>query len=83
MDITTFIGVAGGSILLIAFIANEFKKLSADSFIYEGLNLIGGFLLAWYAVLLHSVPFIILESIWALVAFRNVLKHLASMAKNR
>ena len=76
MDTTTLIGVAGAAILLIAFIANEMKKLTVESFWYDFLNLVGAALLAWYAILLNSIPFLILEGIWALVSLRDVIKNL-------
>jgi hypothetical protein len=57
MDLTTLIGVTGALLLLIAFIGNEFKKLSIESYTYDFLNLIGGGLLAWYAVLMAPCHF--------------------------
>ena len=83
MDTTTLIGVLGAGTLLVAFIANEMKKLTVDSFWYDFLNLIGAALLAWYAVLLNSIPFLILEGIWALVSLRDVIQRLAGKEKNR
>ncbi len=82
MDATTFIGVLGAGILLIAFIANETGKLRAETFAYDLLNLVGAALLVWYALLLESIPFLILEGIWALVAFRDVFTKLAVRGKN-
>lgn len=83
MDTTTLIGVSGATLLLIAFIANDLKKLRTESLSYNLLNLFGAALLTWYAVLLASIPFLILEGIWALVAFRDVLRRLAGKDKNR
>ena len=82
MDTTTLIGVIGAGLLLCAFIANEFKKLSVESFWYDFINLVGAFFLVWYAVLLNSLPFIVLESIWALVSLRDVVRRLAGKDKN-
>lgn len=73
MDTTTLIGVIGAGLLLIAFIVNELKKLSVDSFWYDLLNLVGAGLLVWYALLLHSWPFVVLEGIWALVSLKDIL----------
>ena len=83
MDTITLIGVAGAGLMLIAFVGNQLGTMSAESLLYDVLNFIGGVLLVWYAVLLHSVPFMILEGIWALVAFRDVIKDLARGGKTR
>ncbi len=82
IDTTLLIGAGGATLLLIAFIANAFKRLSENSKRYHFLNLVGAGLLTWYAVLLDSVPFIILEGIWTLIAGWH-LTRLAREGKNR
>ena len=82
MDSTTLIGVVGAGLLLIAFVGNELGKLNSEDLGYDVLNFIGAALLAWYAVLLESWPFLILEGVWALVALRDVFKDLARKRKN-
>ncbi len=77
MDTTTLIGVIGAGLLLIAFVLNEFKKLSTESLAYDALNLVGASFLVWYAILLQSIPFLVLEGIWALVSLRDVFLDLA------
>ncbi len=74
MDIITIIGALGALIILIAFILLEIEKLSSESMWYDALNLIGGALLAYYAWLLQSWPFLVLNGIWTLVALRDVLR---------
>lgn len=74
MDTTTLTGVIGAAVLLVAFGANKFGKLKTSSFSYDLLNVIGAGLLTWYAVLLNSVPFFVLEGIWTLVALRSILQ---------
>lgn len=74
MDIITIIGALGALIILIAFILLEAEKLSSESTWYDVLNLIGGALLATYAWLLQSWPFLVLNGIWTLVALRDVLR---------
>lgn len=76
MDFITFIGVFGAFLLLVAFIENEYKKFKTNSLAYDLLNLIGAGLLTIYAYLLGSVPFLILEGIWALVALKDVVRRL-------
>jgi hypothetical protein len=74
MDAATLIGVAGASILLVAFVANEFHFWTTESFTYDLANLVGAGLLGWYAYLIGSVPFVILEGVWAAVALRDVMR---------
>ncbi len=73
MSLTTIIGTLGASIILISFILNEIHKLDSESIIYDILNFIGGSLLALYAYILSSTPFLILNIVWAAVALRDVI----------
>lgn len=73
---TLFIGTLGAFLLLVAFCLEQFDVISDKSYAYDGLNLVGAGLLAWYAVLLGSVPFIVLEGIWALVAAYYIARRL-------
>lgn len=67
-------GVIGVGLLLIAFFLNLFYKLSADSWIYLSLNVLGAVLSAVYALFLEVFPFVVLEGIWASFAvYRMVL----------
>ena len=72
MSLTTTIGTIGALIILISFILNEVHKLDSDNLIYDIANFIGGSLLAVYAYLLSSIPFLILNIVWAIVALRDV-----------
>jgi len=73
MDIVLVIGASGMSLLLIAFVLNLFKKIMQDSIVYNVFNIIGSALLVYYAYILNSIPFIILEAVWALFAFYKLM----------
>lgn len=73
MSLTTIIGATGALIILISFILNEIHKLDRDSLIYDIANFIGGSLLAVYAYLLSSIPFLILNIVWTIVALRDII----------
>ena len=63
------VGIVGVTFILIAFILDEFvKKFNQNTVQYNVLNIIGAGLLIWYAYSLISWPFIILNSVWLLVA---------------
>ena len=73
MSSTTIIGTVGALIILISFILNEIHRLDSESFIYDFLNFIGAGLLALYAYILSSIPFLILNIVWAIVALRDII----------
>lgn len=74
----TIIGSLGVGLLLIAFMLNLRRTLSEDSPVYLLMNIVGSGLAAIYAAMTGSVPFIILEAVWAGVAtlrlFRSTKK---------
>ncbi len=83
MDTTTLIGVIGATLLLLAFIGNAVGKMEHDGTGYIIINLVGGVFLVWYASLIGSWPFIVIESVWAIVAFRGLWEKLAGGGKTR
>lgn len=68
------LGSVGLLLLLIAFYLNVTKKIVRNTFIYNGLNLIGALLLVYYAFALNSRIFVLLESIWAFISVYFLLK---------
>ncbi|MFH0890512.1 MAG: hypothetical protein V1856_00580 [Candidatus Liptonbacteria bacterium] len=74
MDPITTIGALGALIILIAFILLETGRWSSEGLAYDLANLIGGALLTYYAWLLQSWPFFVLNGIWTLVALRDVVR---------
>jgi len=67
-NINLVVGIVGMILLLTAFALNLIKKLTERSILYILLNIFGAGLSAYYAYTLNAVPFIILESVWALFA---------------
>jgi len=68
----TLIGTAGASIILIFFLLNQFHRIDRDSIWYDIGNFIGSALLVLYAYLLSSVPFLILNAVWAFVSLKDI-----------
>ncbi|MBW6461614.1 MAG: hypothetical protein K0B07_01035 [DPANN group archaeon] len=58
------IGLPGMVLILIAFVLDEFHKLSVDSKSSILMNIAGSVLLIIYAYTLDSIPFIILNLVW-------------------
>lgn len=73
MTFATTIGVLGAAMLLLAFILNQLHIWKDEYFIYDLCNMIGGGLLVWYALLLSSYPFAVLNGVWGLVSLKDVI----------
>lgn len=72
----TAIGATGAAIILIFFILNELHKISNDSLWYDVGNFLGSFLLLVYAYLLGSIPFLILNTVWAAFSLKEIISDL-------
>lgn len=73
IDIISTIGV---SLILLAFFLNTFKFISDNGKLYFILNIIGGAFACYGSVLLNSLPFIILEGTWSVVALVGLIRSL-------
>lgn len=71
MEFTTgeLLGAIGVTLLLIAFLMNLLKKWGQESLPYILLNTVGAGLACASSVVIHFIPFIILEGTWTLVSF--------------
>ncbi len=74
MTFTTLISTIGVSLILLAFLLTTFKLVSTDHKGYLLLNIVGGAFACYGSVLLDSLPFIILEGTWSIVAIIGLLK---------
>ncbi len=83
MDIALLIGIAGATIILVFFLLNQFHKINRDSLVYDLANTIGAGLLLYYAFLIGSVPFMILNLIWGGFSLRDAINSLLGSSKNR
>lgn len=73
MSMITILGIIGALIILIAFILNETNRWKNNGWQYDATNFVGSILLIIYAILLHSIPFFILNAVWAAVSFRDLI----------
>ena len=79
----TLIGIVGMVLILIAFFMNQTHRWKDTDLIYDITNLAGGLLLAVYAILLNSWPFLILNAVWSLVSARDVYLDLTKSKKKK
>jgi len=69
---TLIIGVVGATIILILFILEQSHKINVDGFWYDGWNFVGSMMLVVYAYLLSSIPFLILNLVWAIFSLKDL-----------
>ena len=68
MDSATLIGSFGVALLLVAFLLNVLRVMSAEGYAYTVLNLVGAALACYSSWPIAFMPFVVLEGVWALVA---------------
>jgi len=74
MKLSDIIASIGVIILLIAFLLNLYKKLSADSKTYSLMNFIGAGICCFASWMVSFYPFVILEGVWGFVALVSLFK---------
>jgi hypothetical protein len=74
MSVADLIGTLGVSTLLLAFVLNQRRVLSEHSRSFLAMNLGGAVLCATSAWLVRFMPFLVLETVWALVAGWGLLR---------
>lgn len=73
----TLIGTTGAGLILAGFLLNQFGVWKNDNVYYDCINALGSALLVWYAYLLMSIPFLVLNAVWFASAAYDVVKYFA------
>lgn len=73
INVNSVIGIIGLILVLVAFALNLFNKIKESSKTYLWLNIIGCALLFYYSIIIRSIPFAILQGVWALVALTKLI----------
>jgi hypothetical protein len=74
MTLTDWIGSIGVSLLLLAYFLNLKEIIQHNSLSYILLNIFGAILACIASIMLHYIPFVILESCWILVSIAELFK---------
>lgn len=74
MSYTDLISTAGVSLILLAFLLTTFKLIAGDGKLYFVINFIGGAFACYGSFLLGSLPFIVLEGVWSIVALAGLIR---------
>lgn len=67
------IGVIGLFLVLVAFVLILLKKVNESSKSYLFLNVLGGSVLIYYASVINSTPFLILQIAWVSIALIKLI----------
>lgn len=62
------VSLAGAIVILFAFAAQQFRRLSSETRTYQSLNLIGGFCLFVAALDARQYGFILMEGSWTAIS---------------
>jgi len=68
MSAADWAGSLGVALLLAAFFGNAIGRLPSTSRPYHVLNAVGAAIAAWASWRIGFVPFVLLETVWCLVA---------------
>ena len=68
------VSLLGASLILAAYLAINRNWVKPHDRLYNIMNLIGGVLLFWVAVVDQRIGFIVLEATWAIVAIPPLLR---------
>jgi hypothetical protein len=76
MQTADWVALAGAVVLLGAYAANQQGWLSPRRVAYSAWNLVGAALLAWAAILMPNVGFIVVETAWGLISLAGLVRAL-------
>jgi len=67
MSLTDLIGTIGVGLILLAYFLNMFSLIKKEGNLYFIINILGAGVACFAAVLIHFMPFILLEAAWVIV----------------
>ncbi len=81
-DLFLILGIIGMAIILIAFVLGQMHRLKQDDLLYDAMNAVGSSLLVAYAVNGRAWPFLILNAVWAVYSFKDVVRALSLRSRD-
>ena len=76
MSYNDWIGTIGVGLVLLAYFFNTMKMIPENGKLFYLLNVIGGAMSCYAAILIIFWPFVILEAIWTIVSIYGLIKNL-------
>ena len=77
LNFNDWLGFAGVTILLVAYLLHQLNKLSKDGLLYILMNIVGAGIACFASYLIHYLPFMILEATWMMASVVALIKMLA------
>ena len=74
MSYNDWIGTIGVGLVLLAYFLNTIKAIPENGKFFFLLNVIGGALSCYAALLIDFIPFVVLEAIWTVVSIYGLMK---------
>jgi O-antigen ligase len=74
MTLNDLIGTIGVGLILIAYFLNMFSLIKKDGNLYFIINILGAGVACFAAILIHFMPFILLEAAWVIVSLIGLVK---------
>jgi hypothetical protein len=68
MQYNDIIGAAGVGLILLAYFLNTFSLIAKEGKLFFAMNSIGAALACYASLLIHYLPFVVLEGMWTLVS---------------
>ena len=83
MSEATLFSALGVGLILVGFLGSSFNKISQTSLVYWLLNLAGGILATVGAVMIGSVPFVVMEVVWTVASLVGLGKWVVNYPRNQ
>jgi hypothetical protein len=83
MATSDLIATIGVSILLLAFFLQAKNIIQVEGYLYNVLNFIGAAIAGYGSWLVKFMPFVVLETVWCIVALYCIFKRYKSMKVSR
>ena len=74
MDYSEIIGTIGVGLILLAYFMNTMKGIPLSPKLFYVMNIIGAAMACYASVLIHYMPFVILEGMWTLVSIYGLMR---------
>jgi hypothetical protein len=74
MTYNDWMGTIGVGLVLLAYFFNTIKMIPENGKLFFILNVVGGALSCYAAVLINFMPFVVLEAIWTVVSVYGLIK---------
>ena len=79
MTYNDWMGTIGVGLVLLAYFFNTIKMIPENGKLFFLLNVVGGALSCYAAVLINFMPFVVLEAIWTIVSVYGLLKRIGTL----